>query len=71
MLDPAKHRQRAHVQRALDGFRCPHGRPVTLRWHPNRADGWFDVEAHCEPGRLRATQIAAEALAGFGTDPPA
>jgi hypothetical protein len=67
MLDPGKRRQRAHVQRAIDGFRCEHGRPVTLCWHPHRADGWFDVEAHCERGRIDATRLAADALASFPT----
>jgi len=65
MLDPGKRRQRAHVWRAIEAFRCEHGLPVTLHWHPHRADGWFDVEAHCEQGRIDATRVAADALASF------
>jgi hypothetical protein len=69
MLDPSKRRQRAHVQQALDGFLCAHGLPVTLNWHPHRSDGWFDVEAHCERGKLDATLLAGEALAHFPSSP--
>ena len=65
MLDPSKRRQRAHVERALSGFRCAHGRPVTLDWHPHRSDGWFGVDAHCDAGRADATRLAADALRRF------
>jgi hypothetical protein len=65
MLDPSKRRQRAHVWGAIEGFRCEHGRPVSLHWHPHRADGWFDLDAHCEQGRADATRLAADALASF------
>ena len=65
MLDPSKRRQRAVVWAAIEGFRCAHGRPVSLDWHPRRADGWFEVEAHCDRGRADATRLAADALAGF------
>jgi hypothetical protein len=69
MLDPSKRRQRAHVSKAIEGFRCAHGLPVSLHWHPRRADGWFDVEAHCEQGAVDATRRAADALARFPTNP--
>ena len=65
MLDPGKRRQRAFVAAAIEGFRCAHGEPVTLNWHPHRSDGWFDVDAHCEQGRADATRRAADALAAF------
>ena len=65
MLDPGKRRQRAAVCREIAGFRCAHGEPVRLNWHPRRADGWFDIEAHCEEGRTEATMRAATALARF------
>jgi hypothetical protein len=61
MLDPGKRRQRAAVCREIAGFRCAHGEPVTVNWHPHRADGWFDVDAHCD----EATKRAADALARF------
>jgi hypothetical protein len=67
MLDPGKRRQRAYVQRAIEGFRCAHDEPVSLRWHPHRSDGWFDLEGHCEPGVADATRLAAHALATFPT----
>jgi hypothetical protein len=65
MLDPGKHRQRAHVSAAIEEFRCVHGEPVSLNWHPHRADGWFDIEAHCDQGVAEGTRRAAEALARF------
>ena len=65
MLDPGKRRQRAAVCREVAGFRCAHGEPVTVNWHPHRADGWFDIEAHCDEGRAEATMRAADALARF------
>jgi hypothetical protein len=63
MLDPSKRRQRAHIEKALEGFTCAHGAPVTLNWHPRRSDGWFDVVAHCEQGRADATELADDAFA--------
>jgi hypothetical protein len=65
MLDPGKRRQRAAVCREIVGSRCAHGEPVTVNWHPHRADGWFDIEAHCDEGRAEATRRAADALARF------
>jgi hypothetical protein len=65
MLDPGKRRQRAAVCREIVGFRCAHGEPVTANWHPHRADGWFDIEAHCDEGKTEATKRAADALARF------
>jgi hypothetical protein len=65
MLDPSKRRQRAAVWQEIEGFRCTHGEPVTLNWHPHRVDGWFDIEAHCEEGKTEATRRAADALARF------
>ena len=55
------------MQRAIDGFRCAHGMPASLNWHPHHRDGWFDVAAHCEQGRVEGTARAAEALALFGS----
>ena len=66
MLDPSKRRQKARVEAALEGFRCPHGEPVELHWHPHRRDGWFDVDAHCPEGAADATAIGADVLRGFG-----
>jgi hypothetical protein len=65
VLDPGKRRQRAAVCREIAGFRCAHGEPVTLNWHPHRADGWFDIDAHCNEGEAEATERAADALARF------
>jgi hypothetical protein len=65
MLDPSKRRQRAHVWKAIEGFRCAHGESVTLNWHPHRSDGWFDVDAHCDQGRAEATRRADDALTRF------
>jgi hypothetical protein len=65
MLDPSKRRQRASVWAAIERFRCPHGMPVALDWHPHRPEGWFHVEAHCDEGRAEAERIAADALARF------
>ena len=65
MLDPSKRRQRACVWGAIEGFMCAHSEPVALNWHPHRADGWFDIEAHCEQGRAEATRRAADALIRF------
>ena len=63
MLDPSKRRQRAAVWNALEPFRCPHGEPVALHWHPHRADGWFDIEAHCDEGLRDAGRLADAAFA--------
>jgi hypothetical protein len=71
VLDPGKRRQRAALWAEVEGFRCAHGEPVTLNWHPHRADGWFDIEAHCEEGRTEATMRAATALARFQSALPA
>jgi hypothetical protein len=65
MLDPSKRRQRAPEWKAIEGFRCDHGQPVSLNWHPHRSDGWFDVDAHCEQGVVDGTHRAADALAQF------
>jgi hypothetical protein len=66
VLDPSKRRQKAAVEGALDGYHCPHGETVEVHWHPNRPDGWFDIEAHCPEGAAQATEIAAQALREFG-----
>ena len=62
MLDPSKRRHKERIEVALEGFRCPHGEPVELIWHPNRAEGWFDIRAHCPDGEAGATDIAAQIL---------
>jgi hypothetical protein len=65
MLDPGKRRQKEHVEKALEGFKCAHGEPVSLNWHPHAASGWFHIEGHCEEGTIEATSRAADALARF------
>ena len=67
MLDPSKRRQRAVVVRSLEEFRCIHGEPVVVRWHPRPDGPWFDIQAHCSQGREAATEIAAAALAAFSS----
>ena len=62
MLDPSKRRHKLRLEAALKGFRCPHGETVELIWHPNRPEGWFDIQAHCPAGEEDATTIAAQIL---------
>ena len=62
VLDPSKRRHKLRIEAALEGFRCPHGETVELIWHPNRPEGWFDIQAHCPDGEAGATDIAAQIL---------
>ena len=62
MLDPSKRRHKLRIEATLEGYRCPHDEPVQLVWHPNRPEGWFDIEAHCPEGEAGATEIAARTL---------
>jgi len=66
VLDPSKRRFKLRIEAALEGFRCPHGGTVELMWHPNRAEGWFDIRAHCPEGEAGATGIAGQILQESG-----
>jgi hypothetical protein len=67
VLDPSKRRQKAGVERSLEGFVCPHGEPVTLNWHPRPDGDWFDIQAHCPGGERSAKALASKALGAFST----